>query len=102
MSRPNKRFQTLAWIEDKGVSYLFGQGGYIEATDYSATAYVLKDTYRLRTPDFAETYPGPQQLPVSWGGLKGMAEHLKVASSVAAQKRLVSYQKVFSVEVKHE
>jgi hypothetical protein len=100
MPKPNKALLGLPVIEDRGVTYLFGQGGYIEVASDFILARITVAKYKLRSPDFEEAFPGTQEVPVTWGGLKGMAEHLKVSDSVEKQRRLSSYFKVFGTHNK--
>lgn len=94
--RASKRFLKWPAIQCNEVTYLFGQGGYIECVEgQTPIAYIMREQYKLRTPTFSERVDDIQELPVSWGGLDAMTAHLKIASSIAAQKRLVSYKRVF-------
>lgn len=92
-----RKRQFLGWpaIEEKGVTYLFGQGGYIEVGEGTPVAYILKNEYKLRSPDFSDYQPGIQEIAISWAGFDRMCEHIKVSLTVEKQKSLVSYRRVF-------
>lgn len=91
--KPTTYNKHAAFVDNYGVVYLFGRGGFIDVIDDLAVAHIQKDCFRLRTSDFADLrYLGEaQEVEVSLAGFKGMIEHLGVSSTHANQRRLKSF-----------